>query len=217
MEISSPRKIKTPPVVLINKGLFEYTDIELNVTLTKSIITVSMGQIGSNTSILVPHHPSGEKVRTFAGMQALIKSCVDNAEDIKNRIHQIVLSKSQPKSEEERVLIMKMDFMAVKQWFLDDIRKSKTYKDFSKYNSTVKLKMFSRGFNTFILDRNKYTHGQLCFLIPNYEYILEYIETPEQIKLYAYIDTEILKSYNSSYKEILSVIMEYNLIHQQLK
>lgn len=168
----------------------------------------------NNPTLNFPNRPTEEQVKIFGGMQALMKSCVDNAEDIKERIHRIILSRVIPNSEEERVTLMKMDFMAVKQWFMDDVRSSKIYKEFSEYNSTQKLKPFSKAFNTFILDRNKYTHGQLCFNSPSFDYILEYIETPEQQKRYAHLNIDILKSYNACYKEILKVITEYNVAHQ---
>lgn len=218
MEILSPRKINLPPLSIMvgTQGTFEFTDPIHGVTMTKSITTLSMGQMGINNPTLnFPSRPTEEQVRIFGGMQSLMKSCVDNAEDIKDRIHRIVLERTIVKSEEERVALMKMDFMAVKQWFMDDIRSSKIYQKFSEFNSTKKLKPFSKAFHTFILDRNKYTHGQLCFNSPSFDYILEYIETPEQQKRYAHLDIEILKSYNSCYKEILKVITEYNVIHQE--
>lgn len=197
------------------QGSFEFTDPIHGVTMTKSITSLSIIQMGTNNPTLnFPDRPTEEQVRIFGGMQAIIKSCVDNAEDIKDRIHRIIMDRTIPKSEEERVVLMKMDFMAVKQWFMDDIRSSKIYQEFSEFNSTKKLKPFSKAFNTFILDRNKYTHGQLCFISPSFDYILEYIETPEQQKRYAHLDIDILKSYNLVYKEILKVITEYNVIHQ---
>ena len=217
MEILSPRKINLPPlsIMVSVQGSFEFTDPIHDVTMTKSITTLSMGQMGpNNPNLNSPDRPTEEQVRIFGGMQALIKSCVDNAEDIKERIHTIILERTIPKSKEERVTLMKMDFMAVKQWFMNDVRSSKIYQDFSEFNSTKKLKPFSKAFHTFILDRNKYTHGQLCFNSPSFDYILEYIETSEQQKEYAHIDIEILKSYNLCYKEILKVITEYYIIHQ---
>ncbi len=217
MEILSPRKINLlpPSIMLSTQGSFEFTDPIYGVTMTKSIKSLSMGQMGSNNPHFnFPSRPTEEQVRIFGGMQALMKSCVDNAEDIKDRIHRIILNRTIPKSEEERVALMKMDFMAVKQWFMDDVRSSKIYQEFTEFNSTKKLKPFSKAFNSFILDRNKYTHGQLCFNSPSFDYILEYIETPEQQTRYAHIDIEILKSYNSCYKEILKLITEYNVIHQ---
>jgi len=218
MEILSPRKINLPPlsITVSTQGSFEFTDPIHGVTMTKSITTLSTGQMGLNNPTLnFPDRPTEEQIRIFGGMQSLMKSCVDNAEDIKDRIHSIILERTIPKSEEERVVLMKMDFMAVKQWFMDDIRSSKIYHDFSEFNSTKKLKPFSKAFNTFILDRNKYTHGKLCFNSPSFDYILEYIETPEQQVRYAELDIEILKSYNSCYKEILKVISEYIIIHQE--
>lgn len=201
--------------MISTQGSFEFTDPIHGVTMTKSITSLSMGQMGTNNPTLnFPDRPTDEQVRIFGGMQALMKSCVDNAEDIKDRIHRIILERTIPKCEEERVSLMKLDFMAIKQWFMDDIRSSKIYQEFCEYYSTKKLKLFSKAFNTFILDRNKYTHGQLCFNSPKFDYILEYIETPEQQKRYAYLDIDILKSYNLCYKEILKVITEYNVIYQ---
>ncbi|MBU2912712.1 hypothetical protein [Reichenbachiella agariperforans] len=215
--IKSPEKIKQLPLTVFafKTSSFEYTDPIHSFPMTKSITTVSMGQIGiPNSNVSFGGKPSESQIVEFGGMQALIKSCVDNAEDIKDRIHSIIISKKGKVNEGERIQLMKMDFMSIKQWFMDDIRQSKIYQEFKNYNSTKKLKPFSKDFNTFILDRNKYTHGQLCFLLPDYEFIIEYIETPSQQKQYAHIDFHILQSYNSCYKEILSVISEYNIIHQ---
>lgn len=218
MEILSPKIIKSDATTLVfsHTGSFEYIDPVFNVTMTKSITTLTFGKFGHNLPPVefAMTSSTDERVKLFAGMQSLIKSCVDNAEDIKNLIHQIVLNKSLPKSEDARIELMKMDFMKLKQWFMDDVRDSKIFKEFSEYNSTKKLKAYSQSFNTFVLDRNKYTHGQLCFVSPNYEYAIEYIETPAQQKRYAYIDTKILKSYNDCYIEIKKVISEYNVIHQ---
>lgn len=218
MEILSPRKIKRPGMSLIlsHTSSFNYSDPVLNVPMTKRITTLTLAQFGDNPPPVQMGSTSGtdERVKIFAGMQSLIKSCVDNAEDIKDRLLEIVLRIEAPKTEEKRIEIMKMDFMALKQWFMDNVRTTKIYKGFKEFTSTKKLKDFSRAFNTFILDRNKYTHGQLCFLSPNYDYVLEYIETPAQQKEYAFVDTEILQSYNSCYKTILGVVSEYNVIQQ---
>lgn len=218
MELLSPKKIKRQSfgVSFGMTSSFEYTDPTLGVTMTKSINILSMNNDTPN-HVPAPKRPTDEQIKEYAAMQSLIKSCVDNAEDIKERLHQIVINRSVPKSEEERIELMKMDFMKLKQWFMDDVRASKIYKHFTKYNSTLKLKPFSKSFNTFILDRNKYTHGQLSFLSPRFEYLLEYIETPSQQKEYAYITVEILQSYNSFYTEVRKVISEYNIAHQKKK
>lgn len=202
-------------IAVSTKSSFDYTDPIHSVTMTKTITTISIGQMATNNPKLNwPDRPTEEQLRIFGGMQALIKSCVDNAEDIKDRIHQIILQKKNPKNEEERLELMNMSFMKLKKWFIHDILDNKTYKEFSIFNSTKKLSSFSDGFNKFVVDRNKYTHGQLCFLSPSFEYILEYIESPEQKNHYAYVDIDILKSYNACYKEILKVVTEYNVAHQ---
>jgi len=214
MELLRPKNIKQPPgtITLSQTSTFDYTDQVHKIPMTKSVTTISMAPMGSTLNF--SNRPTDELLQNFGGMQALIKSCVDNAEDIKDRIHQIIQNRVIPKTEEERVEQMKMDLMAIKKWFMDDIRSSKIHKDFSVFNSGPKLKTFSKAFNDFILDRNKYTHGQLCFFAPTYEYAIDYIETPSQHKRYATLDFNILQSYNSCYKEILKVINEYNVIHQ---
>lgn len=218
MELLRPRKINlTKPlsIVLSTKTNFKFKDPIHNVEFVKSVTTISLSQPGIQ-NVNFPNSPNDEQKNTFAGMQALIKSCVDNAEDIKNSVHSIIIRSIIPKTEEERQSIMKMDFMTVKKWFMDDIRKRKIYQHFSEFNSTKKLKVFSQNFNNFILDRNKYTHAQLCFVSPNYDYAIDYIETPEQQNTYAKIDIEILKSYNEFYTKISKVISEYEIAIQNL-
>ena len=219
MELLRPTKINlTRPlsIVLSVKANFTFKDPIHNVEMVKSVTTISLSQPGV-PNMNFPNSPNDEDKTTYAGMQALIKSCVDNAEDVKNTIHNIIIRTQTPKDEEERKSIMKMDFMAIKQWFMDDIRNRKIYKEFSEYDSTKKLKNFSQNFNSFILDRNKYTHAQLCFISPNYDYAIDYIETPEQQNVYANINIEILKSYNEFYTKIQKVISEYQIAIQNLK
>lgn len=184
--------------------------------MTKKITTLSMGEFGINPPPLEADFSkqSKERLIQYASMESLIKLCVNNAEDIKDRLLTIALQIQKPKDEEEKKTIMRAGFMKLKNIFLNDVRESKIYKQFEKYNSTGKLKPFSDSLNTFVLDRNKYTHGHLCFIKPNYDFALEYIESESQQKKYAHINTNILLSYNSYYKEILKVITEYNIIHQ---
>lgn len=210
MELLRPQKLKRPNYS-VSFGIassFEHTDPVLDVSMTKTINIVSMNSETSN-HVPSPKRPSEEQIKTYAAMQSLIKSCVDNAEDIKERLHQIVVSQSFPQNEKERRNIMKMDFMSIKKWFLDDIRSKKIYKHLTGYESTKKFKNFSRPLNDFVLDRNVYTHGQLSLLSPDFEYIIEYTEPHSQHKEYAFITIEILKSYNAFYREIQKVIAEY--------
>ena len=179
MQIGSPKVIKQDvgSIILRQTSSFEYVDPVLMIPMTKTITILTMGQMGSDP---IPVNwdispATNEQFNQYAGMQALIKSCVDNAEDVKGRILEIALRILKPKTEDQRVNFVKMDFMNLKQWLMDHIRTSKVYQQFSLYNSTKKLKSLSQALNTFILDRNKYTHGQLCFIRPNYDFALEYI------------------------------------------
>ncbi|HVD96574.1 MAG TPA: hypothetical protein VNB90_00125 [Cytophagaceae bacterium] len=220
MLIESPKiiKLSEQTLILSQNSSFEYIDPILNVSMTKTITTLTFTQMGFNKPALEidMNTQLNQQVILYEGMRALIKSCVDNAEEVKDRILNIVLEHSKTKNEEERINIMKMDFMKLKQWFMDDIRNSKIYKNFQEYNSTQKLKIFSKAFNTFILDRNKYTHGQLCLIRPDYTFVLEYVDSSSSYrKRIAVINEDILMSYNNCYKKIINVISEYHSIHQQ--
>lgn len=182
--------------------------------MTKSIDVIAMNSEGVN---YIPglKRPSSEKIIEFGAMQSLMKSCVDNAEDVKNTLHDMYLSRHRPSNEKERVEMMKIDLMALRKWFLDDILDSKIYQEFSKYDSTAKFKLFSKPFHQFVTDRNIYTHGKICIESPDFEYIIEYIDADTKYKELAYVAPEMLKSYNEFYKEILRVIKEYNHVCQK--
>lgn len=217
MEIRSPKVVDTHHRVKFeNSKMYEFTHPVLDVTVTKkiSILTVSEQRLdnGQVDFQIFTHVPTSNQLIHFEAMQSLIKACVDNAEDIKSRLLQILLSTLPTSKIEERAELMNKPFMNLKGQFMDHIRTEKVFKIVDEFNSTKKLKPFSKAFNTFILDRNKYTHGLLHFLTPNFDFVLEYNDGDNQ--KYAYINIEILKSYNDFYKEILRVLKIYNLIKQ---
>lgn len=220
MELLRPRLFKTEGKIIIQtSGDFEYTDPTFNTKMNKRISLLSIGEFGYNNPPPVEvdmSNPAEEKLVLYAGMQSLIKSCVDNAEDIKSTLHQLYIGKTKPQSEEEKKEALKIDFMKLRDWYMDDIRSSKIYQEFSiTYNSTKKLKPFSKLFHDFVMDRNIYTHGTLCFVKPNFDFVILYIDSASNGQKYATIDLNILKSYNDCYVKIKEFMREYTGIHQE--
>ncbi len=217
MQLLRPIPYKTEHKIIINNSQnFEYTDPIFQTKTTKSINVLTIGEFGYNkpTFNVDLSAPNEEKLIIYAGMQSLIKSCVDNAEDIKSALHQLYTRKKNPQSEDERKEVAKIDFMKLRDWYMNDIRSSKIYQEFSKYNSTKKLKHFSTAFYNFIMDRNIYTHGILCIVKPHYDFVIQYTDSESHRQKIATIDLNILQSYNDTYLEIKSVMTEYNIIYQ---
>lgn len=207
-----PVHIPNGGVVFTQSSSFDYTEPILQITMTKRINVVNIGLMDvepNNINIDLSPLLQAQTIQ-FGAMQALIKSCVDNAEYVKNRLLDIALDIQKPKNEESRVALMKKDLMNLKSWFMEDVRSRKVYQHFKKYNSTKKLKVFSQSFNSFILDRNKYTHGQLCLIRPDYKFAIDYIDSPSQRQKYAYITIDNLKSFNDFYQIIVEVMNEYS-------
>jgi len=204
-------------IIVATTHSFEYVEPLHGVKIPKTAHVLTVGEMIPNAPILEVNMdvPSDEKLTQYVWMQAMVKTCVDNAEEIKSLVHRIYIANNKADTEEERKEMMKLDFLSLKDWFMQEIRGTKIYQEFSAtYNSTQKLKPFSRAFNAFVLDRNKYTHGQVYLVKPNYDFVLEYIETPSQQKKYATIDIDTLNSYNECYVTIRALINEYNRIHQ---
>jgi len=220
MELLRPQTISSKnSIIVVFTVPAEIEDPVTGVTMTKSVKTISMGTIGVNPKPVKAHLISGTdpRVKNYEAMQGLMNNCINNAEDIKSSINSICMVANAAVGEEERAELMKKDFMWLKQWFMDDIRGSKLYKHFEHYDSTKKLKDFSRGFHDFITDRNKYTHGKLCFVSPEFHFAIEYIDEKTKKKTFAHINADVFKSYNNIYKQIIQFISEYHNVKQQMR
>ena len=214
MELLRPISFDRPTneFLVSHSSDFQYTDPVLNVPITKRITVLTLG-----LNIELDMSPASvELVTKYAAMQSLIKSCVDNAEYINSSLLSLRLKGVNYNDDEKRKEILGMDFMALRQWFMDDVRASKIYKGFAKYNSTSKLKPFSQAFYKFIIDRNIYTHGELCYVKPDYRFALNYIHSEKKRHVYSYINSDIIISYNDCYKEIAKIVSEYMEITQSL-
>lgn len=219
MELLRPKTFSPEKKIIFTQGTdFEYHESIFDLTMKKSINILTIADFSNNYTTIdleqAMEMPNNDIVIKYASMQTLIKICVDNAEEIKNSLQQLYVSKTKPETNEEKKMANEIDFMNLRDWYMKDIRDSKIYLDFKEYNSTKKLKPFSSAFNDFILDRNIYTHGQLCIVRRSWDFLIQYIDKKSNGIRYAIIDSNILKSYNDCYDKIRMVMREYNVIHQ---
>ena len=215
MTNESPRLLDTEKKVVINIPIsFDYADPITKISLHRKAATLFISE-----EELKPIHehevsinfdtnnPKTEQIMGYIGIQGLIKICTDNAEDIKDKfLHinlQIPLSDKEGQS---KLNIITLDFMKLKDRFMEFLKKDQFIKTIEEYSSNQKMKAFRKTLDTFVLDRDIYTHGQLHFLRPNFDFVIEYINGKINQKQYAIIDFEILKNYNSFYKEIYKLI-----------
>lgn len=94
----------------------------------------------------------------------------------------------------------KLDFMGHRN-LLSDIFKSKKLDWLNDILAEYDVKSVTKSFHNFIMDRNKYTHGELMFWYPDKLSLLEY-ENEARQQEYGIVNSEIINSYLSCYKTI---------------
>lgn len=94
----------------------------------------------------------------------------------------------------------KLDFMGHRN-LLSDIIKSKKIDKITDLGNTYNLKSVTKAFNNFILDRNKYTHGDLMYWYPDGKTLLEYKDVNGEVE-YGEINKDILNSYLKCYTDL---------------
>lgn len=94
----------------------------------------------------------------------------------------------------------KLDFMGHRN-LLSDIIKSNKIEWLSEVLKEYNCKSVTKSFYNFILDRNKYTHGELMFWYPEMKTILEYEVDNKQVQ-YGEVNKDILNSFLTCYKNI---------------
>jgi hypothetical protein len=94
----------------------------------------------------------------------------------------------------------KLDFMGHRN-LLSDILKSNKIEWLREVLKEYNCKSVTKSFYNFILDRNKYTHGELMFWYPEMKTILEYESDNKQVQ-YGEVNKDILNSFLICYKTI---------------
>ncbi|CAG5072916.1 hypothetical protein DYBT9623_04453 [Dyadobacter sp. CECT 9623] len=145
--------------------------------------------------------PDDRTTNRFLAMREYVKICADNAEDIKSDLTQINLSMPGVQLK-DGLRIMAMDFLVLKDNFMDLLKKDDKIKKVDKFSSNQRFKPLRKDFETFIKLRNIYTHGRLCMRFPEKDFVISYIEKGSKFRKYGILTMETLKSYNSCYKEI---------------
>lgn len=207
MPLLSPIKIDTVNKVVGSVPIdFEYIDRISGISIQKKTSTyfITNATWGDKGEINFTFHtikPTPFQIENFVAIQTIIKSCADNAEHIKDALLNINLG-LKTLTDENRLDLMRMDFMKLKDRFIEYLKKDPLIKEIEEYSSNQKMKAFRKDFNQFVIDRNIYTHGLLGFLDPDYKYIIEYIDHHYGSKSYAIVSLETLKSYNQFYSEI---------------
>lgn len=107
----------------------------------------------------------------------------------------------------------KFDFMHHRN-LLSDIFKSKKIDWLNELLTNYNVKSVTKSFYTFIMDRNKYTHGELMYWYPERKTILEYLNETDTIE-YGEINQEVLNSYIICYKELNELLDKINNNLQQ--
>lgn len=91
----------------------------------------------------------------------------------------------------------KLDFMTHRN-LLSDIIKSKKIQRINKASEEYHIKSVRCSLNDFILERNKYTHGELLYWYPERKTLLEYKNSKGETE-YAELNMDILNSYSECY------------------
>jgi len=94
----------------------------------------------------------------------------------------------------------KLDFMTHRN-LLSDIIKSKKIDRINKTSEEYHIKSVRCSLNDFILERNKYTHGELLYWYPERKTLLEYKNSKGETE-YAELNMDILNSFFDCYVKL---------------
>lgn len=146
-----------------------------------------------------------DEVHTLNEIKGTIGRCSQLAEilfgllkTVNNSFREISELKEDFASYEERYY--KLDFMGHRN-LLSDIFKSRKLDWLNKLLSEYDVKSVTKSFYNFILDRNKYTHGELMYWYPQKQTLLEY-ENEQRLPEYGIVNADILNSFLVCYKEL---------------
>ena len=160
--------------------------------------------------------PSPQQVSDFFSIDSLIKVCVTNAEAINGSLKSYILQLL-CNNQDERQIIRFMDFMNLKDYLVDYIKKNKHLQQIPITDTPEKFKTFRKDFNAFILDRNIYTHGQLKFFRPTSQFVIQYDKKPSGTPGYVVVNSEILISYNKYYLTLQQFLVDFHKLYNEIK
>jgi hypothetical protein len=146
-----------------------------------------------------------EVVQTLNDIKATVGQCSQIGEilfgrlkNINNKFKQIADLTDVFATYEERYY--KLDFIGHRN-LLSDIFKSNKLVWLTELLKEYDVKSVTKSFYNFIMDRNKYTHGELMYWYPDKQTLLEYENEARQTE-YGIVNSDILNSYLTCYKNI---------------
>ena len=150
-----------------------------------------------------------EVVQTLNDIKATVGQCSQIAEilfgrlkSINNKFKQIADLTDVFSAYEERYY--KLDFMGHRN-LLSDIFKSNKLPWLTELLKEYDVKSVTKSFHNFIMDRNKYTHGELMYWYPEKQTLLEYENDVRQIE-HGVVNSDILNSFLKCYENIYELL-----------
>jgi len=153
--------------------------------------------------------PTAQQINDYFTLDHLIKICVTNAETINTHMKSLMLQDI-GNIENTRSEILSLDFMGLKDYLMEYIKKEPLLKCISMIDTLEKFKEFRKNFDNFIVDRNIFTHGQLKFFRPSLQYVIEFHK--KGVPAFVGINTDILTSHNLFYNIANQFLNEFHML-----
>jgi hypothetical protein len=159
-----------------------------------------------------------ESITAINEVRKQIASCSQIAENLFSQLKALNLQLKQISElkevfEEYEENYRKLDFMGHRNLF-SDLVKSKKISWINEIIEEYNIKSVTKAFYNFIMDRNKYTHGELMLYYPSRETILEY-EDESRNREVAIVNSEIITSYIDTYKELYKILNKIEVERQK--
>lgn len=159
-----------------------------------------------------------ESINAINEVRKQIGSCSQIAENLFSKLKALNLQLKQISDlkdvfEDYEENYRRLDFMGHRKLF-SEIIKSKKIKWINEIIEEYDVKSVTKTFYKFIMDRNKYTHGELMLYYPSRETILEY-EDESRNREVAIVNSEIITSYIEIYKELDIILNKIEVARQK--
>jgi hypothetical protein len=207
-QLLSPKVISFPPDAVwgtISHNAF--AEKKMGIDMPVQYSAMMRLQKGDDGRYIIPIDPAvlfdKKLVAQISSVKQIVKQASESAERLFDhlrdlnarlcRIHGLAEERDKYLTRENRSF-EKLDFMG-HRYLLGEIMKSGKVTCIAAVIEQDKLKKFRKNLEQFILDRNKYTHGEVLFYVDESATILSYINHTTHQAEYGIIDDTILKSF----------------------
>jgi hypothetical protein len=210
MNLLSPQPVTIPAAASVPFS-FEIKD-SLGVTMSRVLSILLPLEQGADGKRSVEFkiqdiYPTPQQISVFFSLDSLIKVCVTNAESINSQMRSIVRQEL-CKDQDCRDTVVSMDFMKLKDYLMNYLKKGNISKSIPSIDTPEKFKNFRRDFNSFITDRNIYTHGELRFNRASQEFVTLFQQ--HGVPAYVTITIESMVSFNEFYKTLRQFLNDFH-------